>query len=797
MKPLPGSPPAPGLYRPLRPSGVVHLGLFLFLFAVYLLTYTPRINSSDGLAMFATAESLVRRGALDIEQIRWMGLQQGTYGLDGLLYSRKGAGLPLALLPLTWLGLRVPGWGPVGASLLFNAIVTALTAVLLLGYVQQLGFSHRTGLLVALLFGLATPAWPYAKSLFSDPFSGFLLLAAAAALLKTRSLLAGRPPSAGRLALLSYPFLAGLCLAWNVATRYAEARFVPLYGLLLLYYLWSAWPVLLAGPQSAAAGPPRPFRLLVSPAFWAILLAFALPLLLAGLALVAFNLFRYGHPFDTGYLPNETFSGMLWQGLLGQLLSPGRGLLLYSPVLFLSLWGAAPLFRRARPEALLAAGVILVHLFLYGKWFMWHGGYAWGPRFMVPTLPFWAVFLAPAAGLALARETEGPVSFLSPPPALLRAALAGLALLSLVPQLLGVAVDFSHFQNALLETDLPLFDPQTFFAFRYSPLLGSWAYLNRDTLDLAWAWQDRVNGLLLAVLGLNVVVAGLALAAPTGLARRLWLLPGLSLLLALTAVSLLLAHVHTLPAGSLRQAVAALNQSTRPGDAVITNDPDIATPFAELYRGRGPVLGLNNGGFPLPADINRRLGELIQQHGQVWWLPNWLPPEQSAVEQILLISGFRARNDSFDGQRLLLFAFPAELQRQALPGAVFGPAIHLLSAAYPQHSPAGAVLPVELQWQATSPPAEDYHVFIHLVNGAGETVAQADGQPAMWTRPTSTWREEEIIVDRHGLWLPPELPPGLYRLRLGLYRPTDGRRLLLDSGGDAILLEVTLVEKSL
>jgi hypothetical protein len=36
----------------------LYLALFLFLLAVYLLTYTPRINSSDGLAMFSTAESL-------------------------------------------------------------------------------------------------------------------------------------------------------------------------------------------------------------------------------------------------------------------------------------------------------------------------------------------------------------------------------------------------------------------------------------------------------------------------------------------------------------------------------------------------------------------------------------------------------------------------------------------------------------------------------------------------------------------------------------------------------------------
>jgi hypothetical protein len=226
MKPHPSNPNAilRGLY----------LALFFFLLAVYLLTYTPRINSSDGLAMFSTAESLIRRGALDIEQIRWSGLQQGSYALDGLLYSRKGIGVPLGLLPLTWLGLVIPWFGPVSVSLLFNAIVTALTAVLLMAYLQALGFQPRVGLIVALTFGLTTLAWPYAKSLFSDPFSGLLLLTATYALRKLHS---SNPPALYP-SILLYPFLAGLCLGWNVATRYAEALFLPIFGLLLLYYLY-------------------------------------------------------------------------------------------------------------------------------------------------------------------------------------------------------------------------------------------------------------------------------------------------------------------------------------------------------------------------------------------------------------------------------------------------------------------------------------------------------------------------------------------------------------------------------
>lgn len=805
--PSPASPaletPQPGRpARERRPWSGVYPALFLFLFALYLLTYTPRINSSDGLAMFATAESLVRRGAFDIEQIRWLGLQQGTYGLDGLLYSRKGLGLPLGLLPLAWLGLLAPWWGPVGASLLFNALVTALTATLLLVYVQQLGFSRPAGLSVALLFGLATPAWPYAKSLFSDPLSGFLLLAAAVALLHLRRRFqAGTASLPG---LLLFPFLAGLCLAWNVATRYAEVIFVPIFGLLLLYYLWPARTPLPSSPPPPTSQPltPTPQPPPPNPQPLLPLLAFALPLLLTGLALVTFNLFRYGDPFNTGYLPNETFSGSLWQGLVGQLVSPGRGLFLYAPVLVLCLWGVLPLFRQARAEALLAGVIILVHLFLYGKWFMWHGGYAWGPRFMVPTLPFWAVFLAPVVSRAVERGKPASV--------VLRVALAGLILAGLWPQFLGLAVDFTHFQNALLDPGLPLFAPVTFFDPRYSPLLGTWAYLTGANLDLAWAWQGQVAGWLLAILGANVLLAGLTLgflairwlrtsrdSSPQNVySFPAWVLLLPALLVSLLAAGLLLAHVHTLPPRPLAEAVAELNRSIRPQDAVITNDPEIAAAFAELYRGRPPVLGLNAGGFPLPADITKRLEAVIAGHPQVWWLPNWLPPEQSAVEQMLLAAGFRARNDDFGGQRLALFALPASLPAQAVPSANFGEMVRLKSVAYPESSPAGAALPIELQWQATAPPGENYHVFIHLLNPEGQMAAQADGQPAVWARPTSTWSAGETIVDRHALWLPPDTPPGRYLLRLGLYRPADGQRLTLANGDDQITLEVMIRPES-
>lgn len=805
--------------------------LFFFLLAIYLLTYTPRINSSDGLAMFATAESLVRRGAVDIEQIRWMDLQQGTYGLDGLLYSRKGIGVPLALLPLVWLGLIVPWLGPVSVSLLFNALVTALTAVLLLAYLRELGFRPQTGLIVALTFGLTTLAWPYAKSLFSDPFSGLLLLAAAYALLKMsrgagaqgRRGESDRPSAPPRLYASAAPFLAGLFLAWNVATRYAEALFLPVYGLLLLYYLG----LRLKGPDSLVA---RVRSRSLPPHFWGVITAFCAPILITGLALIAFNISRYGDPFNTGYLPNETFSGVWWRGIVGQLISPGRGLLLFSPIFLLSLWGLPTFVRRFRPEALLALSIIVIHLLLYGKWFMWHGGFAWGPRFMIPTLPFWALFLAPAAVRAFPqpadRSDSNPTSAATGSPtveanrprltAVFKFVFIGLALLGLVPQFLTVLLDFTPYQGWLLDTGLPLFAPQTFFQLRYSPFLQAWSFISPDTLDLAWVWGGQLNGWLLSLLGINILITAFYLrqqvtyerrpkgepartvppsahliqgAGGTGAIVRLDVLAYLSTLI---TVVFLLSHAHTLPPKSLQDTVEILNQNIGPTDAVITNLPELTEAFAERYKGRAPVLGLNHGDS-LPDDVRQRVVETIANHPQIWWLPNWLPPEASAVEQTLLATSIPVRNDRLGDQRLVLFANPDHWTTQAVSTkATFAGLIALTQVSYPPTSPPGAALPVALQWHGLAPIAEDYHVFVHLVDKDDQIVAQADGQPDLWRRPTSTWAAGETIIDRYGLWLQPDMPPGDYQLRIGLYLPADGHRLSLPDSKDAVQFKVTI-----
>jgi hypothetical protein len=95
-----------------------------------------------------------------------------------------------------------------------------------------------------------------------------------------------------------------------------------------------------------------------------------------------------------------------------------------------------------------------------------------------------------------------------------------------------------------------------------------------------------------------------------------------------------------------------------------------------------------------------------------------------------------------------------------------------------------------LVWQALTEMETSYRVFVHVVDEAGQIVAQSDGEPANWTRPTTSWKPGEYIIDEHTLTLPAELPPGPLSIRVGLYDPDTGQRLLTGRGtADFVLLE--------
>ena len=122
-------------------------------------------------------------------------------------------------------------------------------------------------------------------------------------------------------------------------------------------------------------------------------------------------------------------------------------------------------------------------------------------------------------------------------------------------------------------------------------------------------------------------------------------------------------------------------------------------------------------------------------------------------------------------------AQPVTAEPARTSGAVFNGRFRLLGLDAPESATGGEALPVTLYWEAIEPDGRDFSVFVHLVNEAGELVAQADGQPAAGAYPTSIWAAGERVVDDRELLLPAELPAGTYLLRVGLYDPEGGARL--------------------
>ncbi len=105
----------------------------------------------------------------------------------------------------------------------------------------------------------------------------------------------------------------------------------------------------------------------------------------------------------------------------------------------------------------------------------------------------------------------------------------------------------------------------------------------------------------------------------------------------------------------------------------------------------------------------------------------------------------------------------------------------------------GVPLTVTLVWRAEAETHTSYHVFLHLLAPDGTLVAQSDGVPAEWTRPTTGWLPGEYITDARVLTLPTDAPPGPYALSAGLYDPA-GVRLTDPDGSDAIPLPTITVQ---
>jgi hypothetical protein len=144
-----------------------------------------------------------------------------------------------------------------------------------------------------------------------------------------------------------------------------------------------------------------------------------------------------------------------------------------------------------------------------------------------------------------------------------------------------------------------------------------------------------------------------------------------------------------------------------------------------------------------------------------------------------------------EGPPLLPGQWP-ELRPSRLLSADFGGQIQLIGIDWLDRPvKAGESIPLRLYWQTLAAPGRDLTLFIQWIDGqTGAVAAGFDAPPAF---PTGYWQPGYTFIDERMLAVPGELPPGRYKMVVGWYNLSDGGRLPLSGGGDALpLAEVTV-----
>ena len=395
--------------------------------------------------MYLTTRALLTERTLAIPQ-----RPESAQGTDGRWYSKYGLGQTAVQAPFFVAGRvlgRLAGATDDRAERfavgMVNSAVTVVLAALFWLTLRALGTGRGPATVATLIFGLATLAWPYARSDFSEPLQASGVLLALYAAIRWR-----RRPGAG------WAILVGGAAGLAFMTKAASAVILAPVGLYFLVALSAAARPGRAPP--AGADPvgrgavrrlrPRPGRSQPGPLRQPdrVRLRRRAP-------------HRLHHPAgDRDRLPAaQSGEGPVPVRPPGAARNRRSGL-------------AGPPARRSKRRS--ATLVFLAELTYFGRWWAWHGDWCWGPRYLVVTVPFLMLGWGPLLNAWPALNVS------------LKALAGALVAAGLAASVLGVVVDYGAYfsvAGAQLGRGVDVQDARQ--VPQFSPLLGH-AWLARATL---------------------------------------------------------------------------------------------------------------------------------------------------------------------------------------------------------------------------------------------------------------------------------------------------------------------------
>lgn len=379
------------LWRKIANGIIQHPLLIFFIPFLIFMSNGREISNGDTAPAFFTAVNLAKHGSIYLDDLHdYIPYNNIPYYISeqrGHIISNypimPGIMSAPVVAPFVWIGMVEKGDGDLVwkyLTKLSGAFYTAL-AVWMMFLTLGLLIPKESALLLAFLYGIGTALFPIAsQSMWQHGPSVFwwgvcLYFMTLAYQIQNESITTAKWYH-------SIPWLlvvGGIAAGCTVLCRNTNGVLVAFCSLALLYHFR--------------------FRALY----------FIIPAGLLTILLLSYNYYFFGSwkgglvvlltfQWELDRISSGEWSTPLFTGLAGLLISPSRGMFIFSPFLLFAFWGMWKCYQDHTGNNrlllwLLPAPIIL--LLLFSKYSVWWGGNShFGPRYQIETYPFFMLFLA-------------------------------------------------------------------------------------------------------------------------------------------------------------------------------------------------------------------------------------------------------------------------------------------------------------------------------------------------------------------------------------------------------------------
>ncbi|MEW6407141.1 MAG: phospholipid carrier-dependent glycosyltransferase [Patescibacteria group bacterium] len=424
----------------------------------------------DGYQDYLTAESIVLDHNLslndrpeDIDELQYI-KSFGIKGTDNKVYSsRTGLGVPIILVIFYFFGHV--------ASFLFkdlphdfitmffvsfaNPVICALCCFFVFVIAKKLKFSLQISAILAFIYGLSTMLPVYARTAFNEPAIGLFLLISIYFILDYKSSLNVR-----------CLILSGLAMAYSFFIKPSSLIFLVA---LLPYIMWISFDLKINSLNKIKH-------------FFFYVVSLLVPVIL----ICIYNQIIYGDYLKFG--GQEAFklgkrimgSTHLLKGFYYYMFSTGKSFILFNIPIVLAFIGAYKAWQERKKETVLFLLIFFVNLLFFVKFFRRGSLFSWGPRYLLPSLPFLIFFIGDYC-----QNYRKLIS---------KVALFVLSVIGFLIMLPCLFINQSKFYFFIIEK-LRLDEYMINFIPDLSPILGAWnmlisrIYLNLKGIDIPFIYN--------------------------------------------------------------------------------------------------------------------------------------------------------------------------------------------------------------------------------------------------------------------------------------------------------------------